>query len=113
MAFGSREASDCRTDVRAWCECGVGGPATSAGVYFPQGIALDGAGNLYIASDFGRIRKVLAGTGIITTVAGNGDGALGATGDGGLAINAEINPMSVATDAAGSLYFADGVSAVH
>ena len=52
---------------------GDGGAATSASLWSPFGVAVDGAGNLYIA-DYAnsRIREVTAATGIISTVAGNG-----------------------------------------
>lgn len=86
---------------------GDGGPATSAEIAEPNGVTLDGAGNLYIA-DTGNnvIRKVSATTGIITTVAGNGTS--GYSGDGGLATSAELNqPYSLAVDSAGDLYIAD------
>jgi sugar lactone lactonase YvrE len=84
---------------------GDGGPATSAEIY-PQGIAVDSAGNLYISTSPGAIRQVAAGAGIITTVAGNG--YFGFTGDGAAATIAEIAfPQGVACDAAGNLYFAD------
>ena len=66
---------------------GDGGPATSAGLYAPQALALDTLGNLYIA-DNNRIRKV-ARNGIITTVAGNG--IAGYSGDGGAATSASLN----------------------
>jgi len=85
---------------------GDGGAATSAQLYTPVGVAVDSAGNLYIA-DFGngRIRKVSAG-GTITTVAGNGN--QGYSGDGGPAANAQLaEPQGVAVDAAGNLYIAD------
>ena len=89
---------------------GGGGPindgaATAGAVDGVYGLTADSAGNLYIAqySD-GRIRKVSGG--IITTVAGNGQG--GYAGDGGPAINALLNnPARVAFDAAGALYVAD------
>jgi len=82
------------------------GRATNASMYFPEGIALDAAGNLYVADCLGnRIRKVSPG-GTITTVAGNG--LWGFSGDGGPAILASLNaPRSVAVDAAGNLYIAD------
>ena len=52
---------------------GDGGPATAAALYNPTGVALDGAGNLFILDQANsRIRRVDAGTGTITTVAGNG-----------------------------------------
>src|SRR5271157_4225867 len=84
---------------------GDGGPATSASLYWPQGVAVDSAGNLYIA-DTGnqRIRQESGGT--ITTVAGNG--AYGFSGDGGPATSASLNnPAGVAVDSAGNLYIAD------
>src|SRR5580658_9227434 len=60
---------------------GDGGPATSAALNYPKGVALDTAGNLYIADiDNSRVRKVTA-AGIISTVAGNG--FFGYSGDGG------------------------------
>jgi hypothetical protein len=59
---------------------GDNGPATSAQLYSPQGLAVDSASNLYIAdSGNNRIRKV--SNGVITTVAGNGTG--GVSGDNG------------------------------
>ena len=85
---------------------GDGGPATNARLYLPWGVAVDIAGNIYIA-DYGnhRIRKVDT-TGIITTVAGNG--TRGHSGDGGPATNASLyNPMGVAVDSAGNIYIAD------
>ena len=85
---------------------GDGGAATSAAVEEPDALAFDRAGNLYVATpQAGRIRKVAAGSGIITTVAGNGD--VGSSGDGGLATNAEVAPNGLAVDVAGNLYFSD------
>jgi len=86
---------------------GDGGPATQALLANPQGIDVDGLGNLYIAEDQNkRIRKVDT-FGIITTVAGGG--ASGVLGDGGPAIEAYIDfPQDVEVDSAGNLYIADG-----
>ena len=67
---------------------GDGGPATSASLYGPSGVAVDSAGNLYIADQGNNvIRKVSGGT--ITTVAGNG--IEGFSGDGGPATSASLN----------------------
>ena len=86
---------------------GDGGPATSAQLFKPAGVAVDSAGNLYIAAS-GRIRKVTP-QGTISTVAGNG--GYGFSGDGGPAISAEFaSPVDVAVDAAGNLYIADWVN---
>ena len=71
----------------------------------PGAVAVDSAGNLYIA-DTGnkRIRKV--SNGVITTVAGNGTS--GSSGDNGSATNAQLKgPQGVAVDSAGNLYIAD------
>lgn len=85
---------------------GDGGPATSAEVNFPTGVAADSSGNVYIA-DFqnSRIRKVnTAGT--ITTIAGTGTS--GFSGDGGPPASAELSfSMEVAVDSAGNIYIAD------
>ena len=85
---------------------GDGGPAAAAELYIPRGLALDAAGNLYIADYFNhRIRRVDT-RGIITTVAGNG--AFGYDGDGGPATSARLyTPEDVAVDADGNLYIAD------
>jgi hypothetical protein len=85
---------------------GDGGPATAATLFYPTGVALDNAGNLYIADQNNqRIRKVDA-NGIITTVAGNG--TAGYAGDGGPATSAAIDrPTGVSLDNAGGLYIAE------
>ncbi|BDC48031.1 hypothetical protein F183_A03470 [Bryobacterales bacterium F-183] len=85
---------------------GDGGPALSAGVS-PFGVAVDSAGNLYIADDANsRIRKWTAGTGILTTIAG--DGTPGFTGDGGPAAQARLAlPTGISVDAQNNVFFSD------
>ena len=86
---------------------GDGGPATSAQLYSPVGVAIDTAGNLYIADSNNQvIRRVDASSGTITTAAGNG--TPGYSGNGGPATSAQLTyPSGVAVDAAGNLYIAD------
>jgi trimeric autotransporter adhesin len=86
---------------------GDGGPAASAPLGSLNGVAVDTAGNLYLAdATYHRILKV-ATNGFTTTVTGNG--SPGFSGDNGPAANAQLaNPMGVAVDAAGNLYIADG-----
>ena len=90
---------------------GDGLQATSAQLNGPQGVAVDSAGNVYIADTANnRVRKVAA-NGVITTVAGNG--AAGFSGDGNSAVNAQVgNPTAVATDSVGNVYIADGSARV-
>ena len=85
---------------------GDGGLATQASLYYPEGLALDAAGELFIADTSNqRVRKVDT-NGIITTVAGNGGTA--DSGDGGLAVNASVDdPFAVAVDVYGDLFIAD------
>lgn len=88
---------------------GDGGPATSAGMKQPYGLAFDAAGNLFV-SDWqdNRIRKVTPG-GTISTVAGNG--TAGFSGDGGSALQASLNlPEGMSVDQAGNLYVADALN---
>jgi len=85
---------------------GDGGPATAAELYAPDGITIDGLGNLYF-SEYGnfRIRKVNT-SGIISTIAGNGTS--GFSGDGGPATAASLqNASGVAVDVSGNVYIAD------
>ncbi len=85
---------------------GDGGPAVSAILNHPEAVAVDAAGNVYIADTINhRIRKVTT-DGTITTVAGNGTPRF--SGDGGLAVNASLfYPEGVAIDSAGYLYVSD------
>ena len=85
---------------------GDGGPAAAAQLNQPEGLAVDGQGNLYIA-DYGshRVRRV-SPDGVITTIAGTGK--QGFSGDGGLATSAQLEyPEGVAVDGRGSVYIAD------
>src|SRR5580658_9228323 len=87
---------------------GDNGPAGSAQLNQPYGVALDSSGNLYIA-DFGnqRVRRVATG-GTITTVAGNGQ--TGSNGDGGPATSAQmLSPRNLAIDPAGDIYVSEFV----
>ena len=85
---------------------GDSGAATSAQISYPDAVALDATGNLYIADTSNhRIRKVDT-NGIITTVAGTN--SAGYSGDGGPAANASLHqPIGLALDADGNLYIAD------
>ncbi len=75
---------------------GDGGPATAASINEPQGIAIDAAGNIFIAElNNRRVRRIDAVTNIITTVAGNGSTV--SSGDGGPATSAGLRPGAVAT----------------
>ena len=85
---------------------GKRGPATSAKLIDPWGIAVDDRGNLFIAEHHGeRIRKVDRG-GTISTIAGTGES--GFSGDQGAARKMKLNdPGHLTVDTRGSLYFTD------
>ncbi len=90
---------------------GDGGQARDAQLHFPEGLAIDSAGNIFIADKWNhRIRKV-SPDGMITTIAGSGPTSTptgGYDGDGGPALQAQLNqPQGIALDAAGNLYIAD------
>jgi uncharacterized protein (TIGR03437 family) len=91
------------------CALGDGGPAAGAYISIPYGVAVDAAGNLYIAQANGQnnvIRKVSATAGTISTIAGGGPA--GVTGDGGPATSISLaRPTGVAVDPAGNLYIAE------
>jgi sugar lactone lactonase YvrE len=88
---------------------GDGGPATSARLTQPSGIALDGRGNLYFAEYSGHRVRMVTPAGTITTVAGTGKA--GYAGDGGSAVAAQLNhPLGVAVDGAGHLYISDSLN---
>ena len=83
---------------------GDGGPAAGAQLFFPADVAVDAAGDLFIADTCNNvIREIDASTGLISTVAGNAR-----LGDGGPAGNARLAfPAGVAVDAAGDIFIAD------
>jgi RHS repeat-associated protein len=103
---------------------GDGGPATSALLNTPWGLALDGSGNLFIADQGNnRIQEVPAASGTqfgismtandMYTVAGSATGATGSSGDGGPATSATmVSPAGLAVDAAGDLYTSDDSTGV-
>jgi hypothetical protein len=109
---GSNPAAVCGTASNT---VGDGCLATAATLNTPEGVTLDGAGNLYIAdTNDHRIRMVSVSTSDISTVAGNGTitdpstGAGGYRGDHGLATAAELNyPYTVAFDPSGNMYIPD------
>ena len=80
---------------------GDNGPAGSAALYQPGGVAVDSSGTIYIAdTNNNRIRKV--SNGVITTIAGNGTN--GFSGDGGPATSAMLSgPNGIAVDSAGNI----------
>lgn len=85
---------------------GNGGAATLAQLSSPNGIAVDGAGNIYIADAAANVVRMVNTSGIISAVAGTGAAAY--TGDGGPATAAAIQtPYGLVLDAAGNLYIAD------
>jgi hypothetical protein len=91
---------------------GDGGAATSAELSYPQAVAADSPGNIFIADDGNeRIREVTVSNGIINTVAGNGTGCYdpsAACGDGGLATSAELSWVyGLAVDSSDNIFIAD------
>src|ERR1017187_4627530 len=84
---------------------GDGGPARNADISLPTDVALDGAGTLYLA-DFGNTRVRMVSGGIITTVAGQTNGA--PLTEGQAAVNARLEgPTGVTVDSGGSIYFVE------
>lgn len=88
---------------------GDGGQATNAGLSYPTAVAVDAAGNVFIADYSNYVVRKVDPSGIITTVAGsNVFASIGGEGDGGPATAAKLsNVYSVVVDAAGNLFIAD------
>lgn len=86
---------------------GDGCNAKQASFSSPAGLSVDASGNVFLADTGDNlIRKINSLTGLITAVAGNGQQGVG--GDGGSALNAQLNaPLGVAVDAAGDVFVAD------
>lgn len=91
---------------------GNGGPAVKANLYYPNDVTVDAAGNVYIADSLDlQVRKIDAATGNVSVIAGTGQN--GYSGDGQLAINAQISdPEGIAVDSAGNVYIADTENSV-
>lgn len=87
---------------------GDGGPATDAALNHPDGVAVDRAGNVFIADTFNNAIRRVDPEGTITRVAGDRFGASGFTGDSGPAADARLNhPTGVAVSRKGELFIAD------
>ena len=85
---------------------GDGGPATTAGVFSPYGIAIGGSGNIYFTQYGDHIIRKITASGIISTIAGTG--TVGFSGDGNPATSAALRgPTGIAVDAAENIYFSD------
>ncbi len=85
---------------------GDGGPAISAKLWYPYGVAVDGSGNIFIADNFNNVVRKVNTSGIISTYAGNG--TYGFVGDGGSALSAQLNNVyAVSADNAGNVYISD------
>src|ERR1017187_6160972 len=86
---------------------GDGGPAASAAVFTPGGIAFDNSGDLLIADSGNEVVRMVTPDGLIQTIAGTPRSG-GATGNGGAALSAQLNtPQSVLVDSGGTIYIAD------
>ena len=95
-----------------WGDSGEGGPAVSAKLNYPMGLAVDAFDNLYIADSYNCKVKKVDTKGIISTVAGNtaysGWSACGYAGDGGPATSARFDHIQdVAVDRDGNVFLVD------
>jgi hypothetical protein len=90
---------------------GDGGPASKAALNTPSGVAVDGAGNIYIADTGNNVIRVLSSnSGVISTFAGNGSGNAGYGGDGAAPTSAQVlfnQPTGVSVDPYGNVCIAD------
>ena len=85
---------------------GDGGPATDGQLNDPEGVAIDGQGNIYISDKFNNEIRKITPTGTISAFAGNGE--QGYSGDGGPATSCQLNaPTSITLDNVGNLYITD------
>jgi sugar lactone lactonase YvrE len=95
---------------------GDGGPAVSAGMYLPLGVAVDGSGNVFIADAGDHRIRMVTPDGTITTIAGNGTQGQPVqgeplAGEGGPATSVALSqPRGLAVGPDGSVYFTDGVA---
>ena len=107
-AFGSSSSVTAASDITtiAGGGNGNGGPATATSLFSPAAVALDAAGDIFIADSTDDVIREVNTHGVISTVAGNG--TAGYSGDGGQATAAELNtPTGIALDAAGDIFIAD------
>lgn len=85
---------------------GDGGPALNAQLAYPDGLAVDGAGNVYVTDRDANVIRRISAAGVISTFAGTG--TRGFSGDAGPALNAQLNgPTGLTLDSTGALYVAD------
>jgi NHL repeat len=90
--------------------CGDGGPAISANLNGPNGVAVDKAGNVYIADSGDRRIRIVNAAGVISAYAGTGVNCVVSTGcgDGGPATSATLSsPWQISLDTAGDLFISD------